>query len=85
MLSYDENVIFPQLPAPPFAPRIRTECRAIRSVNGKADTANRGRILRNGKGGPPTRYDGRPASLYACIFPRPRYRHAIACPQRPPG
>lgn len=32
MLSYDENVIFPQLPAPPFAPRIRTECRAIRRI-----------------------------------------------------
>lgn len=36
MLSYDENVTFPQLPAPPVAPRIRTECRAIQRT-GKSE------------------------------------------------
>ena len=41
MLSYDENVTFPQLTAPPIAPKIRTECRAIRSGNGETDVANR--------------------------------------------
>ena len=39
MLSYYENVTFPQLLSPPIAPGIRTECRAIRSVNGKTDAA----------------------------------------------
>lgn len=36
------------------------------------------------RGGPPTRYDGQPASLYACIFPHSRYLHAIACLRRLP-
>ena len=38
MLSYDENVTFPQLPSPPFAPHYRTECRAIRRT-GKSEWA----------------------------------------------